>query len=263
MNTSIFNVGDQVRHNQSNEIATITAVRKVVWWKYEGEVNAYTLDFGHSVKGTFGIELNGGEYREEALTMIEPKAKESRQAAILKNAQKSEATWRMIDRIQVRVKRTACSSITNNTEDWKYVVSWYDGGKLIESEYGINIDQAASALDKLPEFVRLYRSREITDNPERPKASSWMTDYTAEDFKKLQPKYEIHELDADVMGHRYRSTVSGVGELQVFVSDYAGNEAHALYYIWDEWAQEVKANVRPLDFLRSILTEGKGWQRIN
>lgn len=258
MKTNIFNVGDQVRHNQSNEIATITAVRKVVWYQYEGEINAYTLDFGHSVKGAFDLELNGEEFRAEALTLVEPKPAESRQATILKNAQKSEPTWRMIDRIQVRVKRTACSSITNNTEDWKYVVSWYDGGKLIESEYGINIDQAASALDKLPEFVRLYRSREIS-----PRASSCMTDYTAEDFKKLQPKYEIHELDADVMGHRYRLTVSGVGELQVFVSDYAGNEAHALYYIWDEFAGEVKANVRRLDYLRSMLTEAKGWQRIS
>ena len=168
MNTYIFNVGDQVRHNQSNEIATITAVRKVVWYQYEGEINAYTLDFGHSVKGAFDLELNGEEFRAEALTLVEPRA------------------------------------------------------------------------------------------------SSWMTDYTAEDFRKLQPKYEIHELDTDVMGQRFRlTTANSLGELQVFVSDYAGNEAHALYYIWDEFAGEVKANVRPLDYLRSMLTEARGWQRIS
>ena len=170
MNTSNnIKVGDVVRHIATGKAAKVIAT-------YQRPAGpTFQLDFGHSVKGPFGIEYNCKEFVVQA---IEP----------------------------------------------------------------------------------LYEPAQIGE-PAKP--SSWMTDYTAEDFQKLQPKYEIHELDADVMGHRYRSTVSGVGELQVFVSDYAGNEAHALYYIWDEFAGEVKANVRPLDYLRSILTEARGWQRIS
>ena len=173
MKTQIFNVGDKVRHNYSKEVATITARRKVIWNKGEGEVYVYKLDFGKSVKGHFGYEINGGEFRAEAFT--------------------------------------------------------------------------------------LYNSSE---NKEKAKPSSWVTDFTADDFRKLRSRYEINEEDRDIMGNRYELEGEGLGVLQIFVSDYSGNEDHALYYIWDEWMQEVRANVRPLSYLRQMLTPSRGWHQV-
>lgn len=97
---------------------------------------------------------------------------------------------------------------------------------------------------------------------ERQKAapSSWATDYSADDFRKLTSRYEVADEDRDIIGQRFELTAAeGLARLQIFVSDYAGNEAHALYYIWDEWANEVRANVRPLSYLRDMLTTAKGW----
>lgn len=107
----------------------------------------------------------------------------------------------------------------------------------------------------------LQEPSEIKAEGDKAEPSSWRTDFTADDFQKLTSRYEIADEDRDIIGRRFRSTV-GLGELQVFVSDYAGNERHALYYIWDEWMQEVRANVRPLDFLRQMLTEGNKWEPV-
>jgi len=155
-----FRVGDKVRHNQSNEVATITAIRRAYVPMFGSIRLLYTLDFGKSVIGPFGCELNGGEFLAEAIT---------------------------------------------------------------------------------------------------PVVTSWATDYTADDFRKLEANPEAVEADPDIMGRRFRSS-AGLTELQVFIQDYAGNEAHALYYIWDELAQEVRANVRPLSWLRSQFSAANGWQ---
>ena len=155
-----FRVGDKVRHNQSNEVATITAIRRAYVPMFGSFRLLYTLDFGKSVIGPFCSELNGGEFLAEAIT---------------------------------------------------------------------------------------------------PVVTSWATDYTADDFRKLEANPEAVEADPDIMGRRFRSS-AGLTELQVFIQDYAGNEAHALYYIWDELAQEVRANVRPLSWLRSRFSAANGWQ---
>ena len=155
-----FRVGDKVRHNQSNEVATITAIRRAYVPMFGSIRLLYTLDFGKSVIGPFCSELNGGEFLAEAIT---------------------------------------------------------------------------------------------------PVVTSWATDYTADDFRKLEANPEAVEADPDIMGRRFLSS-AGLTELQVFIQDYAGNEAHALYYIWDELAQEVRANVRPLSWLRSQFSAANGWQ---
>lgn len=183
---------------------------------------------------------------------------ESRKRTIVSRAKEGKQAWRMYNGYEVRV-RTAYKNGHNDPTGWTYCVSWYEGEKLLECENGVTLEQAAKAMEDLPRWAELYKPSEIT---EKPAPSSWVTDYTADDFKKLESKYEIHEEDCDVMGKRYRLRSSGLAHLEIFVSDYAGNEKHALYYIWDEWANEVRANVRSLDYLRRMLVKEKGWERI-
>ena len=89
--------------------------------------------------------------------------------------------------------------------------------------------------------------------------TSWATDYTPEDFEKLTSRYEIADEDRDIVGRRFH-TGEGLWTVDVFVSDYAGNEAHALIYLLTGEG-EVRANVLSLDHLRQTLTEAKGWTR--
>lgn len=70
-------VGDKVRHNLTGDrVATVTGIRRVQGYKWEGEITVYRLDFGESVKGPFGMEMNGGEYKREALTPCTPDERE-------------------------------------------------------------------------------------------------------------------------------------------------------------------------------------------
>jgi len=89
--------------------------------------------------------------------------------------------------------------------------------------------------------------------------TSWATDFTPDDFQKLTSRYEIADEDRDIMGRRFH-TGEGLWTVDVFVSDYAGNEAHALIYLLTGEG-EVRANVLSLDHLRQTLTEAKGWTR--
>lgn len=64
-------VGDKVRHNLTGDrVATVTGIRRVQGYKWEGEITVYRLDFGESVKGPFGMEMNGGEYQREAFMVV-------------------------------------------------------------------------------------------------------------------------------------------------------------------------------------------------
>lgn len=70
MQNDFIKVGDKVRHNFSEVVATVTRVRTVLWSKEDGYVPVFRLDFGRSVKGPFQIEMNGKEFRREALTLL-------------------------------------------------------------------------------------------------------------------------------------------------------------------------------------------------
>lgn len=61
-----YKAGDRVRHNQSGHTATVEAVRKGDAGAFGGR-RLYLLDFGESVAGPFGTELNGGEFLAEAI----------------------------------------------------------------------------------------------------------------------------------------------------------------------------------------------------
>lgn len=62
-------VGDKVRHNKHEELATVTAIREAFVNRCDGYRYLYTLNFGQSVKGPFDVELNGGEFLREAFTL--------------------------------------------------------------------------------------------------------------------------------------------------------------------------------------------------
>ena len=63
--------GDRVRHNQTGREATVTAIHKAYVNSCGGNRYLYTLDFGQSVRGPFGVELNGGEFLREAFTPVQ------------------------------------------------------------------------------------------------------------------------------------------------------------------------------------------------
>ena len=63
-------IGDKVRHNKHEEVATVTAIREAFVNRADGYRYLYTLDFGQSVKGPFDVELNGGEFLREAFTIV-------------------------------------------------------------------------------------------------------------------------------------------------------------------------------------------------
>lgn len=130
----------------------------------------------------------------------------------------------------------------------------------------LNRPQDREAYKAQHERLGLPALETLSEITEKPQPSSWVTDYTYDDFAKLKANPEAIEADPDIMGKRFRLTAKDgsapLSELQVFIQDYAGNERHALYYIWDEWMQEVRANVRPLDWLREHFCHANGWQPV-
>lgn len=69
-------VGDTVKHNKHEEVATVTGIREAFVNRCDGYRYLYTLDFGQSVKGPFGVELNGGEFLRDAFTPCTPDGRE-------------------------------------------------------------------------------------------------------------------------------------------------------------------------------------------
>ena len=206
-------VGDKVKHVWSDEVATVTAIRKAYWDASAGEVWLFTLDYGKdtrgewkTVLGPFKMDLNGKEFRREAFTLYEP----------------SEIT-------EQREQNDACISSAESRRD------------------------KANAQIRAAAIVREQRDRPGHVN------TSWATDYTPDDFEKLTSRYEIADEDRDIVGRRFH-TGEGLWTVDVFVSDYAGNEAHALIYLLTGEG-EVRANVLNIDHLRQTLTEAKGWTR--
>lgn len=72
-------VGDKVKHVWSDEVATVTAIRKAYWDASAGVVWIFTLDYGKDVNGEwktvlgpFHMDLNGKEFRREAFTPCTP-----------------------------------------------------------------------------------------------------------------------------------------------------------------------------------------------
>ena len=72
-------IGDKVKHVWSDEVATVTAIRKAYWDASAGEVWLFTLDYGKDTKGDwktvlgpFKMDLNGKEFRREAFKLYEP-----------------------------------------------------------------------------------------------------------------------------------------------------------------------------------------------
>ena len=207
-------IGDKVKHVWSDEVATVTAIRKAYWDASAGEVWLFTLDYGKDTKGDwktvlgpFKMDLNGKEFRREAFTLYEP----------------SEIT-------EQREQNDACISSAESRRD------------------------KANGQIKAAAIVREQQDRPGHVN------TSWATDYTPDDFQKLRSRYEIADEDRDIVGRRFH-TGEGLWTIDVFVSDYAGNEAHALIYILTGEG-EVRANVLSLDHLRATLTEAKGWHEV-
>lgn len=251
-----FKVGDMVRHNQSNEVAKVVGIRKGNSCAL-GLVTLYKLDFGKSVEGSFGYELNGGEFVAEALSLYDgSKSGDSGRTEYYRKEIADAAQLGLIKSLECgRKKITARAAYTNghnNPEGWTYCVCWYEGTTLKECENGISLDQAACAFSQ---WEKEEKSRELQSMP-----TSWATDYSADDFHKLHSLYDISDEDRDIVGRRFRISDIMGEDVEVFISDYAGNERYALCYTLFEGV--VRAKVRSLDFLRQLYTKEKGWKMV-
>lgn len=164
-----FQIGDKVKHNWFDDVATITAKRQA---HTMGETRwLYTLDFGHTVTGPFGKDYNGGEFLAEALTLCEPTEKpkatdselESLTAKYAKQIEESallgcgcmagDGDETRKDSKCVKV-RTAYKNDSHNPKDWTYCVSWYETAPikgdadgqhqtLRECDNGVTLNEAA------------------------------------------------------------------------------------------------------------------------
>lgn len=165
-------VGDKVRHNKHEEVATVTAIREAFVNGCDGYRYLYTLDFGESVTGPFDVELNGGEFLREAFTLqeapeIKPETTDSEMESLTAKYAKQIEESALLgcgcmvgdgdetkkDSKCVKV-RTAYKNNSHDPKDWTYCVSWYettpikgdsDGQHqtLRECENGILLEQAA------------------------------------------------------------------------------------------------------------------------
>ena len=176
-------VGDKVRHNKHEEVATVTAIREAFVNGCDGYRYLYTLDFGQSVKGPFDVELNGGEFLREAFTLqkapeIKPKATDSElESLTAKYAKQIEESALMgcgcmvgdgdetrKDSKCVKV-RTAYKNDSHDPKEWTYCVSWYETAPikgdadgqhqtLRECENGILLEQAAKHMAYFEQMTR-------------------------------------------------------------------------------------------------------------
>lgn len=176
-------VGDKVRHNKHEEVATVTAIREAFVNGCDGYRYLYTLDFGQSVKGPFDVELNGGEFLREAFTLqealeIKPKATDSELESLTAKYAKQIEESALLgcgcmvgdgdetrkDSKCVKV-RTAYKNDSHDPKDWTYCVSWYettpikgdaDGQHQIlrECENGILLEQAAKHMAYFEQMTR-------------------------------------------------------------------------------------------------------------
>ena len=206
-------VGDKVKHAWSDEVATVTAIRKGYWDASDGEVWLFTLDFGKDTKGEwktvlgpFKMELNGGEFRREALTLqpasviSDPDGREFRDfktwnGMTVKAEERQKWTKFFAEGISNKVNfggngstykhnagkirvSIAYRNGSKKAEDMSYCVSWYEetdkGTKLRESENGVSIWQAARAMADfhlLADVVGFTSIDEILNPCERPQAA--------------------------------------------------------------------------------------------
>ena len=154
-----------MRHNQSGRVATIEGVRVTREMKVFGEYRkVYRLNFGESVPGPFGTELDGGEFLAEAITLesaseiTDLTAKYQEQ--IVNNMQLgcgcivTDGDENRKDSKWVKVRK-AYTNDSRDPKDWTYCVSWYDvepidgdgyRETLRECENGVRLEQAARAL---------------------------------------------------------------------------------------------------------------------
>ena len=206
-------MGDKVKHAWSDEVATVTAIRKGYWDASDGEVWLFTLDFGKDTKGEwktvlgpFKMELNGGEFRREALTLqpasviSDPDGREFRDfktwnGMTVKAEERQKWTRFFAEGIinkvnfggngstykhnagKIRVS-IAYRNGSKKAEDMSYCVSWYEetnkGTKLRESENGVSIWQAARAMADfhlLADKCHFQTVDEILNPCERPQAA--------------------------------------------------------------------------------------------
>ena len=155
-----YQIGDKVKHNWFDDVATITAKRQA---HTMGEIRwLYTLDFGHTVTGPFGNDYNGGEFLAEAITLCEPEYKPIRIKGVCFISGQERKAWtrHMADAIRHKAQTAettkychnegrieasiAYRNDSNDPDEMSYRVCWYDSeNNLKECENGIYLWQAA------------------------------------------------------------------------------------------------------------------------
>ena len=91
---------------------------------------------------------------------IKPKATDrigSRKRTIIARAKQGKQAWRLVKGCEVRVRK-AYTNDSRDPKDWTYCVSWYADGQLVECENGVRLEQAAKALNDLPQWAEARKA---------------------------------------------------------------------------------------------------------
>ena len=81
----------------------------------------------------------------------------SRKRTIVSRAKEGKQAWRMYNGYEVRVRK-AYTNGSKEPENWTYCVSWYAGGQVVECENGVRLEQAAKALNDLPQWAEARKA---------------------------------------------------------------------------------------------------------
>lgn len=151
MATSIYQIGDKVKHNWFDDVATVTAKREA--YTMGSFQWLYTLDFGHSVKGPFGKDYNGEEFLEEAIKPLQQPseitemsnaefAEQYCKPDIIKAAKMGVSQCLSHNGKEIRI-RMAYKNGHDDPTGWTYCVTWYQGKELRECDNGVTLNEAA------------------------------------------------------------------------------------------------------------------------
>ena len=144
-----FQIGDRVERKSDGERGTVDGY----------DVTDGKLTYIVKYDRTQRRESDGFEYLSEELNgdELQTNAIGSRKRTIIARAKEDKQAWRLVKGCEVRVRK-AYTNESSDPKDWTYCVSWYADGQLVECENGVRLEQAAKALNDLPQWAEARKA---------------------------------------------------------------------------------------------------------
>ena len=144
-----FQIGDRVERKSDGERGTVdgydvTDGKLTYIVKYDRTQRRQSDGFEY-----LSEELNGDELQADCI--------ESRKRTIIARAKQDKQAWHYYKGYEVRVRK-AYTNESSDPKDWTYCVSWYADGQLVECENGVRLEQAARALNDLPQWAEARKA---------------------------------------------------------------------------------------------------------